>query len=148
MSGNENSGQRPTPCELTDAQFLKILEMYSEGAANVEIKAYLINEIGAFSNNLWSRWMRDEPIFGETIRKGQILSEAWWTNKGRKGLEGGKLHYQGWYMQMKNRFAWTDTQKIENSHTFVQMGRVKVDGKELTFNIGKEPSSGPEESEE
>jgi hypothetical protein len=85
------------------------IEMYAEGASDVEIKAML-----HIYNDLWTRWLKDEPEFSETIKYGKQLSQAWWESKGRLSLENPKFNYPGWYMNMKNRFGWADRQEVKH----------------------------------
>lgn len=110
--GAEGSGRLKELCEFNDEQFIYILHEYSQGASDVEIKAYIWEQRGSFSNDLWDRWLKEEYVFSETIKKGRILSEAWWNKSGRTNLKDSSFSYTGWYMQMKNRFGWADTQNI------------------------------------
>ena len=93
----------------------EITNMYTNGASDVEVKAYLYNSIGSFSNDLWDRWIEEEPEFSETIKKGKVMSEAWWNRNGRINLQNRDFNYTGWYMQMKNRFSWSDKQHIDHT---------------------------------
>lgn len=97
---------------LPDGWYNAILDMYKQGASDVEVKAYIYECRGSFSNDLWDRWIKDEPEFSETIKTGKILSEAWWSKTGRTNLENKEFSFTGWYMNMKNRFGWKD--KTEN----------------------------------
>jgi len=96
---------------LPDNWHEEVLELYSEGAADVEIKALIYQWRNNFSNNLWDRWMEEEQEFWETIKKGRMLSESWWNKSGRKNLKEKDFSYTGWYMNMKNRFGWRDKQE-------------------------------------
>lgn len=110
--GNENSGVHQEPCELTDEHYIFILGEYSEGASDTEIKAYIWEERGTFSNGLWDRWLKDEEVFSKTIKKGRAMSARWWEKRGRQSLDDSGFNYTGWYMNMKNRFGWKDKQDI------------------------------------
>lgn len=107
------AGGRPqSTLDLPDGWYNDILDLYREGASDVEVKALIYGWRGSFSNSLWDRWMEDEEEFSQTIKAGKLLSEAWWHKNGRINLKDKEFNYTGWYMQMKNRFGWRDKQDI------------------------------------
>ena len=100
---------------LPNGWYDSVLELYSEGASDVEVKALIYSWRGSFSNDLWERWLLEEAQFSETIKNGKIISEAWWAKNGRTNLVNKDFNYTGWYMNMKNRFGWADKVQQENS---------------------------------
>lgn len=100
---------------LPEGWKVQIMNLYEEGASDVEVKALIYKWLDSFSNDLWSRWMDEEPEFSETIKKGRLLSHAWWEYQGRINLKKSDFVPVLWYMNMKNRFGWTDNQKIDHT---------------------------------
>lgn len=108
------AGRPISPLDLPEGWQDKVLSLYAEGGSDAEVKGLIYRMRGSFSNNLWDRWMEDEPEFWETIKMGRILSEEWWQHQGRTNLKEKDFNYTGWYMNMKNRFGWAD--KKEHDH--------------------------------
>jgi len=113
---SKHPGGRPKTnlTSLPEGWYNVVLDMYSEGASDVEVKAYIYKTLGTFSNSLWNRWMEEEEEFSQTIKMGKLLSEAWWHKTGRKNLGTKEFSYTGWYMNMKNRFGWRDKQEVSH----------------------------------
>jgi hypothetical protein len=110
-----SAGRPISEFDLPEGWQNTILEMYKEGASDVEVKAVIYELRGSFSNDLWERWMEEEDEFSETIKVGKMLSAAWWQKSGRTNLKSNDFNYTGWYMNMKNRFGWRD--KVETEHS-------------------------------
>ena len=110
-----SAGRPKSVFDLPEGWYNDVLNLYSEGASDVEVKALIYQWRKSFSNDLWERWIEEEEQFSETIKIGKLLSEAWWNKAGRKNLSNKDFSYTGWYMNMKNRFGWTD--KVANDHT-------------------------------
>jgi hypothetical protein len=110
-----------------------IIQLYKEGGSDEEAKAIIAEMRGTFSNDLWERWMLDEPKFSEAIKSGRMFAQGWWMHKGRKSLENPTFSYTGWYMNMKNRFGWRD--KTSTEHTG------KIESTQITYiqQSGNEP---------
>ena len=96
---------------LWEGWHIDILELYKVGASDVEIKALIAEKTDGevrCSNDLWDRWLEEEPEFSETINYGRMLSHSWWEQNGRENLKESKFNPTLWYMNMKNRFGWAD----------------------------------------
>jgi len=108
-------GRPKAPFDLEAGWQEDVLNLYREGASDVEIKAVIYEQRGSFSNDLWERWLKEEEEFSETIKVGKMLSEAWWHKSGRKNLDNKEFSFTGWYMNMKNRFGWADKQEVDHT---------------------------------
>lgn len=130
-------GRPIIPFDLNPGWQDSVLDLYKQGAADVEIKAHIYYSRGSFSNNLWDRWLEEEPEFWETIKVGRMLSEAWWTKTGREKLEWKDFSYTGWYMNMKNRFGWRDKQEIDQKTEHsgsVSFGGIQIVNPEVSLS--------------
>lgn len=87
-----------------------ILELSSEGASIVELSV----ELGISRDTFYALSER-EPIFFDTVKKCKELCEAWWVRNGRTNLNNKDFNYTGWYMNMKNRFNWSDKKEIDHT---------------------------------
>ena len=101
---------------------------YSEGASDVEIKVKL-----RVSNDLWDRLLRDEQKFSETIAQGRQMAEAWWVRTGRTELKNKDFSYQGFRINMANRFDWR-----EKTQEDITSKGDKIDGLAVSFVKPKE----------
>lgn len=87
---------RPEFCEL-------VVKKMKQGAAIKELPYYLDCCLDTINE-----WRRVHPEFSLAIKKGEELSEAVWMVKGRRGLRDKQFNYVGWFMNMRNRFRWTN----------------------------------------
>lgn len=112
MKKEKHKGGRPT--KYKPEMLPKIIELMKDGASIVEVCAEL-----DISQETFAQWRNPESRyyikeFSETVKKGLALSKAWWTKQGRINLMNREFNYTGWYMNMKNRFKWTDRQEVSN----------------------------------
>lgn len=110
-----------------------ILESYKEGGSDAEAMALIYEMRGSFSESLFYRWLKDEEEFSQTIEAGRMLAKAWWVQNGRTNLSTKYFNYQGWFMQMKNRFGWVDKteQKLDanvtQTTTIINLGNGEIE---------------------
>ena len=100
----KKSNGRPT--KYRSEMCLILEELMSEGASQFEV----IAELGICEDTFY-RWKQENEEFSESVARGRVLSQAWWERIGRLNLENTKFNYRGWYMNMKNRFNWSDKKR-------------------------------------
>lgn len=106
----KHPGGRPTKYDSSFCDVV-IREM-KKGAAIKELPFYLDVCIDTIYE-----WKKVYPEFSEALKKGESFSEAIWMRKGRLKLGDTKFSYTGWYMNMKNRFGWSDKQESTHNVT-------------------------------
>lgn len=101
----------------------KLIELMKEGASRTEVAA----ELGLADRMTIIEYGNKYPEFLSAIKKGELLSQAWWEKEGRKALRDKEFSYTGWYMNMKNRFGWADKQETTNNnhHTVEEVSKSK-----------------------
>ena len=83
---------------------------YKEGASDTEVRAKL-----RITESLWKSLYNDPQAsaFREIIDIGRMLAKGWWMEQGRKALRDKQFNQALWYMNMKNRYSWSE--KTETS---------------------------------
>jgi len=99
---------KKTLSDLPEGWEKETLELYKEGGSDIEVRASILD----ISQDLWERFIKEEPSFSLTIKRGRALSESWWIKNGRSNLKDKEFNYTGWYMNMKNRFKWKDKHDV------------------------------------
>lgn len=99
----------------------KLIEMMSQGCSKIEVAASL----GICDRETIDEYCEKHEQFGEAFKKGMILAEAWWEKHGRTNLNNKEFNSTLWYMNMKNRFKWSDRQESSYSVYMKQEDAVK-----------------------
>lgn len=134
-----------------------ILDSYENGGADVHVKNLIARNtpITVMSDDLWYRWLQEEPTFSSAVHRGRLLAQEWWMNKGREHLvfrQGQgyeKMDFVGYNFQMKNRFGWTDKNEVTGkdgqnlfSKVVVEIVEPKNNGTQDTSNERTEEDFG------
>ncbi len=103
---------RPTKYKIE--MLPRILKLMREGASKVEVCADL--DISTETLAQWQKPSSDYYIkeFSDTIKRGELLSNAWWERNGRVNLYNKDFSAVLFYMNMKNRFGWRDKQELSS----------------------------------
>lgn len=80
-----------------------LLELMKEGASMEEICL----ELDICKQTLYT-WFKKHPELLDAKKKGKTFSEGWWKREGRVNLQNKDFNSTLWYMNMKNRFGWSD----------------------------------------
>jgi hypothetical protein len=95
----------PSMCET-------VVRMMSEGCSKAEVCAALDIHFDTLQH-----YQQLYPDFFEAVKKGLALSQAFYEKEARKSMidRDTAFPWTGWYMQMKNRFGYSDKQENHNS---------------------------------
>lgn len=124
----EKSGRpRVIPQKWNETLKKKLLDSYKQGGSDIVAIALLDITRETFYRILRSDNENLEPIeidFLDTIKKGNVLSQLWFEEKGRKGMVGAIDNFNNgaFVFHMKNRFrkggfdgSWADKQDHEQN---------------------------------
>lgn len=102
-------GRKKVPFDLPEGWQDVIKFMYANGASDSEVMVWIMENRPSrtFSNDLWARWMEEIPEFSETITGGRIIAKAWFEKVARENLANPRFSFNGWLMQVRNRFRYT-----------------------------------------
>jgi hypothetical protein len=108
------------PTNYTPDLCEKVIPLLMEGASIEEIGLAL----GIGYTTIYE-YMEKYPDFAQAIKKGREFSKGWWLKEGRLSLRDKEFSYTGWYMNMKNRFGWSDKQETNITATLKQEEALK-----------------------
>jgi uncharacterized protein YijF (DUF1287 family) len=126
-----------------------IIDMMADGASEEEIFLFIYKNIGKFSIKTWYKWKEEEEIIRETLKLGNYLALGWWKTQGRINLQNKDFNNTLFYMNMKNRFGWSDNQNINHTGTIEHVGIIRAPEKKKldkpkTVKIGKQTAKDAE----
>jgi hypothetical protein len=82
-----------------------ITDAYMDGATDVQVRALITRWKGSCSTTLWTRWMKDEDAFSQTIKRGRLMAQAWWENHLRHQAMTNAGNQIATIFVMKNRWG-------------------------------------------
>ena len=109
----KNKGGRPkkTLNDLPKDWEKEAIKLYKDGASDIEVRVTILG----ISNDLWGRFLQEEPLFSETITHGRELAKVWWMKKGRTGVDSREVNPKMFELNMMNRYGWGKNVKSENN---------------------------------
>ena len=113
--GKKGAGGRP---KITTADFPsfwkeKLVSMGAEGCSDVEMRGFL----NYICHETWERLLAEDAEFSETVKKARTACQIFWEKNGRLSLNDKDFSATLWYMNMKNRFGWSDKKEVKQTGT-------------------------------
>lgn len=119
-----------------------VIQEMSNGASIEEVAATL-----GITKDTFYQWVKRYKDFSDAKKIGEEKSKAWWMKQGRGGLwadsqqETKKINAVLWYMNMKNRFGWSDKHQVDVNLKNRPINTVVID-----FSNGSEDNGTDSES--
>jgi len=102
----KNPGGRPT--KYSDELCEKIVSYFKCGMSIAEICLEL-----DICKQTFYTWCENHKKFLDSKKKGEFFSEGWWMKQARINLKDKDFNATLFYMNMKNRFGWSDKQEVK-----------------------------------
>lgn len=106
----------------------KYLPEYGERVIDLMRQGYSMAEVAYDLNIVKStlyKWIEENEEFSASIKEGKYFSEGWWSKQGRINLYNKEFSPTLFYMNMKNRFGWSDKQETNITATLKQEEALK-----------------------
>jgi len=103
MPGGRPSKYKPEFCDT-------VLAMLKEGMCKYEIALELDIDVHTLDN-----WANAHEEFLTALKKGDGFAQGWWRRHGRLNIHNKDFNSGLWFMNMKNRWGWSDKQSVEQN---------------------------------
>ena len=116
MEKKKHPGGRPT---VYKPEYCEMLIQHMKEGLSFEA----FGGVTGHSKQTLYEWIEKFPEFGDSKRRGELLSQLWWEKIGVERLISQSWHQGGskalnasvWIFNMKNRFGWRDRHDIEHT---------------------------------
>ena len=98
---------RPSKYKLDIPQ--KVIEYMRDGMSIEEV----CYELGICKQTFYN-WCEKHEELLDAKKKGVDFAQGWWMKQGRESLRDKEFNATLFYMNMKNRFNWTDRQSTDS----------------------------------
>ena len=120
-----------------------VISLCNQGASEREVFRFLYNNLGSLSLDLFYRWKEEEKSLSDALKLGKFLAQGYWEEQGRLNIHNREFNSALWYMNMKNRFGWSDNQNINHTGTIEHIGIIRAPEKKKldkpkTVKIGEQ----------
>ncbi|MEE9510312.1 MAG: hypothetical protein V3V81_07440 [Candidatus Bathyarchaeia archaeon] len=95
-----------------------MLELAAKGGTDVEFRVHCL---GGICHETWTRLIKEEAKFSETVIKARDLCEAWWVGKPRTNLDNKEFNTTLFAKFMSNKFNWRDKQDVTSDDKAITM---------------------------